>query len=379
MDLICFTHLRWNFVFQRPQHLLTRFARKRRVFYVEEPVFNATQNDYTIQRVPDHPNVFIVVPHLKNDLQEFERNLILKGLIDLLIINENIGSYFTWYYSPMSLVWSDHLNPEMIVYDCMDELSAFKFAPADLKSIEKKLMCLADVVFTGGRSLYEAKKSMHPSIFCFPSSIDKEHFSQARTISQVPEDQEEIPHPRLGFFGVIDERLDILLVNKLSVLRPDWHIVLIGPVVKIDPATLPHRENIHYLGAKDYKVLPAYLSGWDIAILPFAKNESTQFISPTKTPEYMAGGKPVISTSIADVVNPYGINGLVEIADSAEDFISAAEVLLKEDLIEKRIQKADLFLANISWDQTYKEMADVLDEILKRKTISVTLKKIQHV
>ncbi|MEO7315261.1 MAG: glycosyltransferase family 1 protein [Ginsengibacter sp.] len=379
MDLICFTHLRWNFVFQRPQHLLTRFARKRRVFYVEEPVFNATQNDYTIQRVPDHPNVFIVVPHLKNDLQEFERNLILKSLIDLLIINENIGSYFTWYYSPMSLSWSDHLNPEMIVYDCMDELSAFKFAPADLKSIEKKLMCLADVVFTGGRSLYEAKKSMHPSIFCFPSSIDKEHFSQARTISQEPEDQEEIPHPRLGFFGVIDERLDILLVNKLSVLRPDWHIVLIGPVVKIDPATLPHRENIHYLGAKDYKVLPAYLSGWDIAILPFAKNESTQFISPTKTPEYMAGGKPVISTSIADVVNPYGINGLVEIADSAEEFISAAEALLTEDLIEKRIQKADLFLANISWDQTYKEMADVLDEILKRKTISVTLKKIQHV
>ncbi len=379
MDLICFSHLRWNFVFQRPQHLLTRFSNDRRVYYVEEPIFNAIKNEYTIQQDPAYPNVFIVIPQVSVDTPVEERNLILKELIDSLIVNENIETYFIWYYSPMALAWSDHLDPEMIVYDCMDELSAFKFAPADLKNIEKELMRISNIVFTGGRSLFEAKKTLHQNIFCFPSSIDKEHFAQARSVNVDPADQESIPHPRLGFFGVIDERLDIDLLDKLSDLRPDWHIVLVGPVVKIDPASLPQKQNIHYLGGKNYKELPAYLSGWDIALLPFAKNESTQFISPTKTPEYLAGGKPVISTSITDVVNPYGINGLVEIADSAEDFICAAERLLNEDSKVERIKKADHFLANISWDQTYREMAGLLKETLKGKTIFITINKTQYV
>ena len=379
MDLICFSHLRWNFVFQRPQHLMTRFSLNSRVYYVEEPIFDSIKNEYAILQDPDYNNIFIVVPHITPDTPLSERSLILKKLVDSLIINENIGSFISWYYSPMALAWTDHLDSALIVYDCMDELSAFKFAPTDLKNIEKDLMNRADVVFTGGRSLFEAKKTLHANIFCFPSSIDKEHFSQARTILWEPADQQAIPPPRLGFFGVIDERLDIDLIDKLAAARPDWHIVLVGPVVKIDPAMLPQKDNIHYLGGKNYKELPAYLAGWDIAILPFAKNESTQFISPTKTPEYLAGGKPVISTSITDVVNPYGINGLVEIADTAEEFIGAAEKLLGEDSGDQRTIKADHFLANISWDITYKEMAEVLEQTLKSKTIFLTLKKPQHV
>lgn len=378
MELICFSHIRWNFVFQRPQHLLTRFSKDYRVYFVEEPNFNAQRNEYIIEQNKDHPNVFVVVPYVAIETPEYERNLILKQLMETLILKENIHKYISWYYSPMALSWSNHLSPEMVVYDCMDELSAFKFAPVELKKKEAELIEIADVIFTGGRSLFEAKKHLHQNIFCFPSSIDKDHFALARTIDEEPNDQKSIPHPRLGFFGVIDERLDIDLIEKLSDLRPDWHIVLVGPIIKIDPATLPQRQNIHYLGGKDYKELPAYLSDWDIALLPFAKNESTRFISPTKTPEYLAGGKPVISTSIADVVNPYGVNGLVEIADTAEEFILAAEGIYQNDVPLKRIQKADDFLANISWDETWKEMSRIIATTMSRK-LSVNLKKIQYV
>lgn len=379
MELICFSHIRWNFVFQRPQHLLTRFSKDYRVYFVEEPIFNAERNEYIIDQNKDHPNLFVVIPHIKKGTPEDEQNLIMKELVNALILKESINKYISWYYSPMAFSWSDHLSPEMIVYDCMDELSAFKFAPVELKKKEVELIGLADVIFTGGRSLFEAKKHLHQNIFCFPSSIDKDHFSLARTMDIEPDDQKAIPKPRLGFFGVIDERLDIDLIEKLSGLRPDWHIVLVGPVIKIDPATLPQRQNIHYLGSKDYKELPAYLSGWDIALLPFAKNESTQFISPTKTPEYLAGGKPVISTSITDVVNPYGVKGLVEIADTAEEFIVAAEGIFEKDEPLKRIQKADDFLANISWDGTWKEMSRIIKDTMRRKLLSVNLKKTQYV
>ena len=379
MDVICFSHLRWNFVYQRPQHLLTRFSGQRRVFYIEEPVFGSEKNEYTLTPDKDYPNVYIIVPYISLTDPGNEHQFILRELLNILIEKENIQSYFCWYYSPMALTWSDHLSPALIVYDCMDELSAFKFAPVELKNIEKKLLETADVVFTGGRSLFEAKKSLHKNIFCFPSSIDKAHFSQARNIQTDPPDQEAIPQPRLGFFGVIDERLDIELIDKLSDLRPAWQIILVGPVVKIDPATLPKKTNIHYLGGKNYKELPAYLAGWDIAMLPFAKNESTRFISPTKTPEYLAGGKPVISTSIQDVVNTYWIDGLVDIADTAEEFVAAVEFFLHQDMPEERLRKADLFLKTISWDDTYQEMAEKIDDALTRKSNLLNLKKTQYV
>ncbi|HKG14108.1 MAG TPA: glycosyltransferase, partial [Pyrinomonadaceae bacterium] len=226
--------------------------------------------------------------------------------------------------------------------------------------LESELMSRADLVFTGGQSLYEAKRDRHPRVYAFPSSIDAEHFGSARDVSEEPADQQGIPHPRLGFFGVIDERLDIELLDEVARLRPEWQLVMIGPVVKVDPASLPRRENIHYLGMKSYEELPAYLSGWDVALLPFARNESTRFISPTKTPEYLAAGKPVVSTSIRDVVRPYGREGLVHIADTPAEFVAACEAALNEDA-SARQEKVDAFLAETSWDGTWASMGGLID------------------
>lgn len=364
-DLICLSHLRWDFVYQRPQHLLSRFAKNGRVYFFEEPIFSDQPTRLEISRRED--DLTVAVPYISNfDREVFKLEDIQKELLDKLIAQENIEDFVLWFYTPMALDFADHLNPSAIVFDCMDELSAFKFAPPELIENERRLMEKADLVFTGGQSLYEAKKDRHERVYAFPSSIDVPHFSQARDVSEEPADQKNIPHPRIGYCGVIDERLDLELLAKTAELRPEWQFIMIGPVVKISEEDLPRRENIHYLGGKDYKDLPSYLSGWDVAMMPFALNESTRFISPTKTPEYLAAGLPVISTAIRDVVRPYHEKGLVYIVGSAEDFSSAVVKALQEHSTAK-VAKADEFLAQNSWDKTWAEMKRLIDETVAEK------------
>lgn len=376
IDLVCFSHLRWNFVFQRPQHLLSRFSNYTRVFFVEEPIFHDAPDKLHINKADG--NVYVVVPHLQHGLSEADVMQRQKEMISNLLSVMEVNNYFAWYYTPMAVPFTDHLKPELVVYDCMDELSAFKFAPVALKDNEKVLMDKADVVFTGGYSIYEAKKNQHPNIYPFPSSIDKEHFAAARVDKSDPADQAHIPHPRFGFFGVIDERLDIELIAQAATAKPDWQFIIIGPVVKIDPASLPQLQNIHYLGGKSYKELPQYLSGWDVAMIPFAMNESTKFISPTKTPEYLAAGIPVISTPIRDVVSPYGENKLVHIAENAAQFVKCGETILKKKARKAWLSKVDAFLAGNSWDKTWSQMAKHIENKLTAKeSINTTTQKEQ--
>ncbi|MFN6561277.1 MAG: UDP-galactopyranose mutase [Nostoc sp. ChiSLP01] len=362
-DIVCLSHLRWNFVYQRPQHLLSRCAQGKRVFFIEEPIFS----EEPLKRLDiseDSSGVVVVVPHLPQGLGEDAINEDLQLLINNLFAEHNINKYICWYYTPMAIAFTRHLQPQAVVYDCMDELSAFKGASPTLKNYEAELFRRADLVFTGGQSLYESKVNQHPNVYAFPSSVDVPHFGQARHL-QEPADQADIPHPRLGFFGVIDERMDIELLAGIAEARPDWHLVIIGPVVKIDPAALPQHENIHYLGGRDYKQLPAYLAGWDLAMLPFARNESTRFISPTKTPEYLAAGRPVVSTSIRDVVRPYGESKLVRIADTVSEFVVAAEQAMQEDTpASEWLSRVDAFLEKISWDRTWASMMKLIDSAI---------------
>ncbi|RYZ24850.1 MAG: hypothetical protein EOP49_45430, partial [Sphingobacteriales bacterium] len=224
MDLLCFSHLRWNFVYQRPQHLLSRFAKHTRVFFIEEPMFHDGANRLQINE--PLKNVYVVVPHLQHGLTADEICAQQRELVNNLISVMEINKYFSWYYTPMALDFSDHLEPVATVFDCMDELSAFKFAPVALKENEQRLLKKADVVFTGGYSIFEAKRNAHKNIYPFPSSIDREHFASARNIGEEPVDQVSIPHPRFGFYGVIDERFDIDMIGAAATARPDWQFVL---------------------------------------------------------------------------------------------------------------------------------------------------------
>ena len=272
-----------------------------------------------------------------------------------------------WYYTPMALPWSEHLDRSLTVFDCMDHLAGFRGAPAGLLELEARLFEQADMVLTGGAQLYAAKRESHPNVHCFPSSVDVAHFGTARHGLIDPPDQAAIPHPRFGYCGVIDERMDIELVAATAAARPDWQFVMLGPVVKIDPAELPRAVNIHYLGMKRYEELPAYLGGWDVGMMPFAHNEATRFISPTKTPEYLAAGLRVVSTGIHDVVEPYGHRGLAQIGDGAAGFLEACRRALATDIVEHR-NTADRLLAEMSWDRTWAAIDELMSAALARRS-----------
>lgn len=367
IDLICFSHLRWNFVYQRPQHLMSRFAKHARVFFFEEAVYDAPSQ---YNEIFDDPatGVCVVTPHITSDTENHSEAL--RHLLQMFMASMNIKNYDAWYYTPLSLAFSDHLNPELTVYDCMDELSSFKFAPPELKVWEQKLFSKADIVFTGGMHLYEAKKKFHSNIYGVPSGIDTDHFIKARKFIKDPDDQASIPRPRIGFYGVVDERFNIELLRSVAEKRPDWHFIVIGPTAKIDPATLPKNNNIHFIGMRDYKELPGYLAGWDVAMMPFALNEATKYISPTKTPEFLAAGRPVVSTSIHDVVHPYGDKKLVSIADTPAEFDAAIEQYLSTERSKQWQKDVDELLKTMSWDDIAERMRDLLNKTLNNKTIN---------
>ena len=375
--LLVFSHLRWHFVTQRPQHLLSRASATRPVIFWEEPCFDDSAEARTqvspggwleFLSAEGAPHVTVIRPHLQtgDDTEKRQRRL-----LDTFLAEHRITRFDAWFYTPLALGFAAHLSPEVIVYDAMDELSAFAGASPALFERERELFRRADVVFTGGHSLFEHKRTQHHNVHAFPSSIERKHFEQALVPQPDLADQAGIPHPRVGFYGVLDERFDRDLLRTVAQQRPGVHFVLLGPIVKIDPAQLPQADNIHYLGGKSYRELPAYLAGWDAAMLPFALNESTRFISPTKTPEYLAAGKRVVSTPIRDVVHDYGNAGMVEIAATPSEFVEAIDRALQTPHDPAWRARVSRKLNQSSWDSTWACMSTEMERVRPVHTASV--------
>jgi glycosyltransferase involved in cell wall biosynthesis len=359
--LICFSHLRWRFVYQRPQHLMTRAARQWTVYFFEEPIYERGASKVRYEVSQGAPGVTVVVPVLPEGATSQQAVDAQKAALDDVLAAHRGSVTAFWYYTPCAVNFSLHREPDLCVYDCMDELSAFKGASPELAACERRLFGLADLVFTGGRALYEAKRFRHPNVHLFPSSVDKDHFLQARRAGFAdPADQANIKRPRIGFFGVLDERFDIELTAALADLRPDWQFILIGPVVKIEESALPRRANIHWLGCKDYQELPQYLAHWDAGFMPFAINAATRYISPTKTPEFLAAGLPVVSTPVLDVVRGWGEAGLVSISRDAENFAANLEGVMSAPR-EAWLAAVDRRLAKLSWNDTWRRMATLMN------------------
>ena len=365
--LVVFSHLRWQFVYQRPQHLLSRLGMYWRVIFIEEPLPQAAEAH--IERSAPAPGVQVWRPHVTGDAVGFHDDHLptLQQLVADAMQEQDIFDYWVWFYTPMAYPLAAELSPRGIVYDCMDELTAFKSAPRQLVQRENALFKAADLVFTGGRSLYAAKRGRHPSVHCFPSSVDAQHFAGTRTDHPL---QAALSRPRLGYCGVIDERVDLELVAAMAQARPDWQIVMVGPVVKIDPAGLPRHANIHWLGQQSYDDLPAFISGWDVCLLPFALNEATRYISPTKTLEYMACGRPSVSTPIKDVVEPY--RHVVAIAGNAADFIAACDAILRRTQQQQAAHAMAVaeIVARTSWAITAQAMAKLIAQVDKERSAS---------
>lgn len=358
--LICFSHLRWDFVWQRPQQLLTRATAQFAVVFVEEPIFIESDSPRLTFAIRER-GVIVVVPNLAlgTDYQTAleQQQSLLQSLLDLAGARQRIF----WYYTPMALAISSNLARDVTVYDKMDELAAFFAAPPQLRALEDELLVKADVVFAGGASLYETTRERRDDVHLFPSSVDMVHFSRARELRQ------SIANPHsssltVGFFGVIDERMDVGLLESIARLRPNWKIDIIGPVVKIDASILPKRPNINWAGPCHYVNLPERLARWDVGIMPFALNEATRYISPTKTPEFLAAGLPVVSTPIVDVVRGYGEAGLVRIASTDEEFVQEIEAVLRGSRLGW-LRDVDARLETDSWEATWHRMLNCISRV----------------
>lgn len=350
--LLCLSHLRWDFVWQRPQQLMSRLATDYEVWFFEEPLFDERSEPHLeVREVAG--GITVLVPWLPQDLGEQRIISLQRQLLDGWLAQHHQAPLLLWYFTPMGLRFTRHLAGQVVVFDCMDELAALRHAPPALAELERQLLERADVVFTGGLSLWESRRERHDNVQLMPGSVDIAHFAHARLVQAEPADQADIGRPRLGFFGVLDEQLDLVLLRELAMRRPLWQIILIGPVARIDPASLPRQPNLHYLGPRDYQTLPAYLSGWDVALMPLAINESTRYISPTQPLEYLAGGRPVVSTPIHDVVECYADSGVVSIAATPQAFIEAIGLALDLTRQPARLQAlADRALQGMSWDST---------------------------
>ena len=373
--LIVFSHLRWNFVFQRPQHLLSRLARHYPVLFVEEPI--RSDAAAFLERSAPMPGVEVrsLRPHTPIDASGFHDDQlpVLKPLLADHLASQGIDDYVVWFYTPMALPLLTDLEPRAVVYDCMDELSAFKNAPRQMRQRETALLKSAHLVLTGGPSLYEAKRTLHPNVLCLPSAVDAEHYANAAAVKRIEPMrrasalQDGVAKPRLGFFGVIDERIDPRLIAEVADADPAWQLVMVGPVVKIDPAGLPQRANIHWLGQQPYELLPQLVAGWDVCLMPFALNEATRFISPTKTLEYMAAGKPIVSTGINDVKSMFC--DVVRIADDAAGFIEGCRAALHEKSHARNDRLADMQACvwRYSWGETVLAVRRAIEALLAQR------------
>lgn len=364
--IIAFSHLRWDSVYQRPRHLLTRLAENYRIVFIEEPVFHDDDSFFEIST--PGKNVTVLKPHTPVAAAGFHDEQLphlIKLMRQLSVLEEE---HIAWFYTPMALPLLQELQPAAVIYDCIDELSACKDSPRQMLQRENALLKVADLVFSASPSLYRMKRERHPNVHCFPGSAETAHFEQALDRSHTHPALEEIPGPRLGFYGVIDERIDMRLIEALAEAHPLWQIVMVGPATRIDPAMQQKRHNIHYLGHQPYEALPRLLAGWNACLLPFALNESTiHSASLDRTLEYMTAGLPVISTAIADVIELYG--DVVAVAETPKEFIRACEQALLTTPEENRewIARTSELLSATSWDKTAEKMHELVQWTVMQK------------
>ena len=373
--LIVQSHLRWDFVWQRPQQLLSRMAASAPVLFVEEPMLLDDVRSERLEITQPAPNVYRAVPRLPGYLRDdYDRAIAtIRVLVQRAVgrggaLAGKFHDAVQWFYTPMPApAMLGAFDERGVVYDCMDELAKFRFAPSDLSDRERLLLDNADVVFTGGHKLYLAKSRYHDNVHFFGCGVDAAHYAQARSgATLVPDDVAGLPRPVFGYFGVIDERLDYELLAALAAANPDASLVMVGPVVKVDPRELPRATNIHWLGQRDYRDLPRYVKAFDVCLMPFALNEATEYINPTKTLEYMAAAKPIVSTPVPDVVHNF--IPVVRVARSAEEFVAAAHAAAAAPdaaMIERGIRMAQ----SSSWEAVVQQMRGLIADAVVRHAV----------
>jgi glycosyltransferase involved in cell wall biosynthesis len=370
--ILAHSHLAWDWVWQRPQQFLSRLSRTHRVLFIESPMpgNDARTTQVTMRESPDFPNIVVLqvkVPPTRwsdGSWVDKERRRVVQSLL-AGPLGRNFAAPVQWFYDPMAVTaFAGHLEERAIVYDCMDELSLFRGAPLELVRRERELLAVADVVFAGGPKIWKAKRLLNQNCFCFGCGVDEKHFGRARDGElALPPDIADLPRPIFGYIGVVDERVDYELLAQLADAA-SGSVVMIGPWTKVDPATFPRRENLHWFGGRDYAELPAYAKAFDVCLMPFAMNEATRFINPTKALEYMATGKPIVATPVEDVVSQF--NEIVMIAHEPDEFVAACQSVAAHPP-RGRIERGLALVRRSSWESIVAKLEEHIADVLATK------------
>ena len=371
-SIIVHSHLKWDWVWQRPQQFLSRLSKRHRVLFIEGPetIEGLSASKVTLREVDDYPNVVVLqtqMPAAKfHDgewIDDERRRLVQSVLAGPL--GRSFDSNVQWFYDPMAVTaFAGQMNERAIVYDCMDQLSQFRYAPPELVKRERELLAVADVVFAGGPKIWEEKRKHNSNSFCYGCGVDLAHFALARESNcPMPADVCDLPRPIFGYIGVVDERLDYDLIGRVAEANPEGSVVMVGPWTKVDPATFPQARNIHWLGNRDYSLLPAYAKAFTVCLMPFALNEATEFINPTKALEYMATGRPIVSTAVPDVVRQF--SNVVSVASSPPEFVAACGRVARKPNRAAISRGLDL-ARNNSWESIVRKLEAHVEEAIGR-------------
>ena len=355
-DLLAFSQERWNSSFGRTSQIMSRFARYRRVFYIESPIVGVAKTPvYLLRETRD--DVVVVEIHLPDDLSVFEQKEAMIKVIRDFMKDESISDYTIWTDTPKSLPLIRSLSPYAMIYDCVKDYSQTH------TELEREILDMADLVLTSCHSLYTAKRNLHSNIHNNPDSLDYRHFFQARHLEEEPIDQQDIPYPRVGFSGTIDYRFDFDLLQNLSTLRPDIHFVILGEVKGLDPESLPKAANIHYLGAKSYSKLPLYMAGWVASFVPYKVNEETQYLNPSFIGESLVAGRPVVATPLKEALTCFEGQNIVTFAEFPLDFERALMTAMTEKESALWLNSVDRAFMGSSWEKCCMRVAALETDI----------------
>ena len=369
--IIVHSHLSWDWVWQRPQQFHSRLSKTHPILFVEGPIVSdqVTTSGVTLREISDYPNIVVlqmVMPAARwadGAWVDAERRRLVHSVLEGPL-GRTFENPVQWFYDPMAVTsFLGHMDEAAVVYDCMDELSKFKGAPPELVRRERELLNAADVVFAGGPKMARAKSRYHSNCYSYGCGVDIKHFGKARhAATQVPDDVAQFAGPVLGYIGVVDERVDYDLLAKLADHNADWTVAIVGPVAKVDSADFPKRDNLRFLGGRDYAELPRYAKAFDLCLMPFAKNEATEFINPTKALEYMATGTPIVSTDVEDVVLQF--SAVVKVAATHEEFVAHCEMSLAQPNA-RRIAAGMKMARNNSWESIVAHLEKHVEDVLE--------------
>ncbi len=362
--VICISTSPWGFMFQRPQQLMTLFSEDFKIGYINPPVTSKPALSYeeVIRKYTDiiNPNLIVLKPRIPKILNHSAASRYYVELLKNFSLEFGFKDIILWICLPQFEYLCGQLDEKLVIYDCQDDYASFSWTPDTTREYDQRLTEKADIVITVSGPMQKTKKKINPLSFLVPNGCDLQHFNSATKILGIPTDILNIRKPRVGFVGAVCEWIDFRLITELAEKEPDWSIVMVGPVRRnIKP---PHLPNTHYLGLKRYHILPNYIRQFDVCSIPFDQNSTISKNScPIKLFEYMASGKPVVSTNLPAV---NFAKRVIEIAADSEDFHCKVNRLLKEtsfDAAQRQAKQISLARANTWWTR-YKTIGYIMNK-----------------